>query len=112
MADPDDDLNRAKLREISAKLQAIQQHKAAEAAASDEKRAESSAWSQGAEFVGAVVVGVGIGYWIDQHFGTGPWAMIILLVIGFAAGTMNALRFGKSAEAEPDKDKKETIKRG
>ncbi len=102
-----DDPDRAKLRAISIKLQTIQHQKAAEQAASEEKHTESSAWSQGAEFVGAVIVGGGIGWWIDRHFGTGPWAMIVLLIIGFAAGTMNALRYGKSVEAARDKDKKE-----
>ncbi len=108
MENPDDDLNRAKLRAISAKLQAIQQHKSAEEVASAEKQAESSAWSQGAEFVGAVIVGGGIGFWLDRHFNTGPWGMIVLLVIGFAAGTLNALRYGKSAEATHNEDKEET----
>ena len=93
-----DDPDRAKLRAISARLQTLQQQKAAEEANSAANRAESSAWSQGAEFVGAVVVGGGIGWWIDRRFGTGPWAMIILLIIGFAAGTLNALRLGKPAE--------------
>ena len=65
-----DDPDRAKLRAISARLQTLQQQKAAEEAASAANRAESSAWSQGAEFVGAVIVGGGIGWWIDRHFGT------------------------------------------
>jgi len=44
------------------------------------------------EFIAAILVGAGIGYLIDTFAGTTPWAMIILLLLGFVAGVLNVLR--------------------
>lgn len=46
----------------------------------------------GSEFVAGVIVGFVIGYTIDQLFGTRPWGMIVFLLLGFAAGTLNVMR--------------------
>ncbi|MBS1166818.1 MAG: atpI [Proteobacteria bacterium] len=46
----------------------------------------------GSEFVAGVIVGFVIGYTIDRLFGTSPWGMIVFLLLGFAAGTLNVLR--------------------
>ena len=46
----------------------------------------------GTEFIAAILVGAGIGYLIDLGLGTGPWGMLILLLVGFAAGILNVIR--------------------
>jgi ATP synthase protein I len=46
----------------------------------------------GSEFVAGVIVGAVIGYTIDRLFGTSPWGMIVFLLLGFAAGTLNVIR--------------------
>lgn len=46
----------------------------------------------GTEFVAAVLVGAGIGYLIDLGLGTSPWGLLVLLVMGFAAGILNVIR--------------------
>jgi ATP synthase protein I len=46
----------------------------------------------GSEFVAGVIVGFVIGYTIDRVFGTSPWGMIVFLLLGFAAGTLNVMR--------------------
>lgn len=46
----------------------------------------------GSEFVAAVLVGAVIGYLIDLGLGTSPWAMLIMLMMGFAAGILNVTR--------------------
>ena len=52
------------------------------------------------EFIAGIVVGAGIGYAIDEFFGTRPWAMIVFLMLGFAAAILNVLRVtGKVAES-------------
>ena len=45
-----------------------------------------------AEFVAAIIAGGLIGYGIDWLAGTTPWAMIVLLLLGFAAGVLNVMR--------------------
>lgn len=44
------------------------------------------------EFIGGVAVGAGLGYLIDRFFGTSPWGMIVMLLVGFGAGVLNVLR--------------------
>lgn len=52
------------------------------------------------EFVAAIIVGGLIGYGIDWLFGTKPWAMIVLLLLGFAAGVLNVMRAASAMNAE------------
>ena len=44
------------------------------------------------EFIAGVVVGGVIGWSLDRFAGTSPWGMIVFLLLGFAAGTLNVLR--------------------
>jgi ATP synthase protein I len=69
-----------------------------------EARAESRGWAVGIEFVGAVLVSGAIGWGIDNYAGLGtkPWAMIVLLVLGFAAGTRRAMKTSRQFDADPD----------
>ena len=46
----------------------------------------------GAEFVAAILVGSAIGYLIDMIAGTTPWALLIMFMVGFAAGILNVTR--------------------
>jgi ATP synthase protein I len=50
------------------------------------------AYRLAAEFVAAIIVGAGLGFGIDAIFSTRPWATIILLLLGFAAGGVNVVR--------------------
>ncbi len=75
--------------------------RAAEPKARDGRsKSESKSWSVAAEFVGAVLVGGLIGYFIDKYAGTGPWGMIVLLLLGFAAGLRAVLRQQKTIDGE------------
>jgi ATP synthase protein I len=67
--------------------------RAAEASKKDaSKREESQGWSVAVEFVGAMLVGGGLGWFIDRWAGTGPWVMIALLLLGFLTGLRSVLR--------------------
>lgn len=46
----------------------------------------------GTEFVAAILVGAGIGYLIDLGLGTSPWGLLIMFMVGFAAGILNVIR--------------------
>ncbi len=45
----------------------------------------------GTEFMAAIIVGAVMGYLIDLGLGTSPWGLLILVLMGFAAGTMNVI---------------------
>ncbi len=73
----------------------------------EEGRAESRGWAVGIEFVGAVLVSGAIGWGIDQWLDSGPWAMIILLVLGFAAGTRRAMTTSAQFDSDPETGNRE-----
>ncbi|WP_417309808.1 AtpZ/AtpI family protein [Devosia sp.] len=62
-----------------------------------------SGWGRGmrlsSEFVAAIIVGAGIGYVLDLWLNTTPWLMLLMLMMGFAAGVLNVIR----AAAQMDK---------
>ena len=66
-------------------------------------QSESRGWAVGVEFVGAVLVSGLIGWGIDTYAGLGtkPWAMIVLLVLGFAAGVRRAMKTSAQFDADP-----------
>lgn len=46
----------------------------------------------GVELVSGVFVGVGCGLFIDWLFGTSPWGLISLFILGSVAGMLNVYR--------------------
>lgn len=44
------------------------------------------------EFIAAILVGTFVGYLIDLGLGTSPWGLLILFMVGFAAGIRNVIR--------------------
>jgi ATP synthase protein I len=44
------------------------------------------------------VVGGGLGWALDKQFGTAPWLMIVLVILGFAAGLLNVVRAAQEAQ--------------
>ena len=55
----------------------------------------SIAWRFMSEFVAAVIVGAGLGYLADMFLPTRPWGLIVMLLLGFAAGLLNVVRAAK-----------------
>lgn len=44
------------------------------------------------EFIAGIVVGAALGWAIDYYAGTSPFGLVVFLLVGFAAGVVNALR--------------------
>jgi len=72
-----------------------------------EGQMESQGWAVAIEFVGAVLISAFIGWAIDEYAGlnTRPWAMIIMLLLGFAAGVRRAMQTSVQFDADPSNDK-------
>ena len=64
----------------------------------------------GLEMALSVVIGLGVGYYLDQWLGTGPWLMIVWICFGFAAGVRSlyraAVRSGKDLERDEEERRK------
>ncbi|GAO39374.1 hypothetical protein SCH01S_29_00620 [Sphingomonas changbaiensis NBRC 104936] len=95
-----DDRNKDELDRRIAKAKAATQHGVTDA----EGRAESRGWAIGIEFVGAVLVGAFAGYLLDKWLGTTPWLMIVLLILGFAAGLRRAMKTSNQYDTDPTND--------
>lgn len=53
------------------------------------------------EFIAGILVGAVMGWSIDHFFGTSPWGLIVFLLLGFCAGTLNVMRAsGRIAKRE------------
>jgi ATP synthase protein I len=48
--------------------------------------------SIGMSFVFALVIGFGVGYWLDGVIGTKPWLSFVGFFFGLAAGVLNVYR--------------------
>ena len=78
----------------------------------DEKQAAESrkgmavAVKLSSEFISAIIVGAGLGWFFDRFVGTTPWGMIFFLLLGFCAGVLNVLRsVGMVSPRLPESDK-------
>ncbi|MBC8270318.1 MAG: AtpZ/AtpI family protein [Rhodospirillaceae bacterium] len=59
---------------------------------SQEMSGYSMAIRIGTELVAALIVGVGIGYFLDNWLDTKPWFLVVFFFLGAAAGVLNVYR--------------------
>jgi ATP synthase protein I len=96
---------RKRSAELGQKLDALKSQKAqversAVGGGSPDQSAYGAAFKFAAELVVGVVVGGGLGWLLDRQFGTAPWLMIVLVILGFAAGLLNVVRAAQEAQAK------------
>jgi ATP synthase protein I len=60
----------------------------------------------------SVVIGLGIGYYLDKWLGTAPWLMILWLGFGFGAGVRSLFRAARRSEKEMEEKEKDEKGRG
>jgi ATP synthase protein I len=53
----------------------------------------------GLEMGVAVVIGYGLGWWLDRKLGTRPYLTIVLLLLGIAAGFRGLIRAAREVAA-------------
>ncbi len=89
--------------DLEARIARAQKLRPAEAAAGPARQGDLSGLSRGfrlaSEFAAAIIVGAGLGYLIDTVLPTRPWAMVVLLLLGFAAGVLNMVRATREMNA-------------
>jgi ATP synthase protein I len=66
----------------------------------------------GLEMAISVVIGLGVGYYLDKWLGTGPWLTIVWIAIGFAAGVRSLYRAAVQSEKDLEKNEEEKRKPG
>ena len=92
---------REEMRHLERRLRALEEKRAARAAA--RRRKGASPYGFGLRLVSEMVVAVAAGFlagWgLDSWLGTAPWLVLILTPMGMAAGILNVMRAARSAEA-------------
>jgi ATP synthase protein I len=58
----------------------------------------------GLQFGFSVVIGLGLGYYLDRRFGTEPVFLLIFTGLGFGAGMLALFRFAQANTPSPDKN--------
>lgn len=73
-------------------------------------RPESMSWAKylsnasiGIEMGAALVVGMGLGWFLDRTFDTRPWCLVIFTGFGIVAGFRNLIVAARKATANEDK---------
>ena len=107
MSEPRDDKRPTSSSPVTADLEAriarAQARRPAQAAVEQRRQSDMSGLSRGfrlaSEFAAAIIVGAGLGYLIDMVLPTRPWAMVVLLLLGFAAGVLNVVRATREMNA-------------
>jgi ATP synthase protein I len=69
--------------------------------------AMGAAFKLATEMVAGVVVGGGIGHFADKYAGTSPFLLIVFLMLGGAAGIINAVRVAKNMQKTVEKDRRD-----
>ncbi|MDP3275842.1 MAG: AtpZ/AtpI family protein [Deltaproteobacteria bacterium] len=65
---------------------------------------DAGAISIGIELVVSVMLGLGVGVWLDRRFATGPWLTLVGIVVGSAAGFRSLLRFANKAQRREEQE--------
>jgi ATP synthase protein I len=86
----------ARLQRLNEGLGHIRDRGRPSEAAGADRQATASGYARGfrlsSELVAGVLVGAGLGWLLDRLLGISPWGLIILLLLGFAAGVLNVMR--------------------
>lgn len=57
----------------------------------------------GIEFAAAVAGFSLVGIWVDRHYGSGPWGLLVGLALGLIGGTYNLVRESLLASKEAER---------
>lgn len=74
----------------------------------DDAQRRRAARRQGLAYQGAfeafvaILIGMGIGYWVDQRFGTSPLYLLIGTAVGFASFVLRLVRLGRQIQQLQD----------
>ena len=87
---------RARLRKLGERIGALSPKPRATDGPAAQGRGDPSnlarALRLSSEFVAGILLGGFIGWLVDYFLGWSPWGLIVFLLLGFAAGTLNAMR--------------------
>ncbi len=103
---PTDSELSARLRRLETQIERKRPQAAADPSTRPRTNGSSSlgqAMTLSTEFVAGVIAGGVLGWIVDHVFGTKPWGLIVLLMLGFVAGVYNVMRVSGFSGARPER---------
>jgi ATP synthase protein I len=100
--DPDDDMRRIEALEARVKAATKPEPDANRNQVS--QRQTNVAYRVLVDIIAGLLVGGFLGYWLDRWWGTAPWMLVTMIVLGFVAGANNAWRAIRAYAAQAEKD--------
>lgn len=97
MADRSED---ARLKALEARIAAAKQAQAPKPHMEEHYSQAHLAWRMVIELVAGMGIGFGIGYGLDWLLGTGPWLMVLLMLLGFVAGVKTMIRSAQELQTK------------
>jgi ATP synthase protein I len=67
-----------------------------------ERSRYGAAWRLSVELVAGLVVGAGMGWLLDNLFGTRPWLTVVFFFLGAGAGIRGVYRAAREMNRDPD----------
>jgi ATP synthase protein I len=96
----------AGLDSFDAKLKAARERSPAPESKSEADGQDRSGLATGmrlsAELISGILLGLGIGWGLDRWLGTGPWLLLVFMVLGTTAGIMTVVRAGNRMDQRAD----------
>ncbi|MEM6710742.1 MAG: AtpZ/AtpI family protein [Pseudomonadota bacterium] len=83
---------RQRLDALEDKLQARRPEEPPSGRRKEDKSQYAMAFRVSSDFIAAIFVGGLLGWFLDSFAGTSPFGLIVLLLLGFAAGVLNVMR--------------------
>lgn len=94
--------------DLSARINKARQEQGLDATAEPDDQPPPSgmglAWRVSIELVTAIVVCTGIGWSLDYWLETTPWIMLVMFVLGAAAGINNVVKVANKMDAEAQRE--------
>jgi ATP synthase protein I len=94
------------LDELGERLRRLQQTRHPDQPPESQSRQFGVAYRLLVEMLAGVLVGGGLGWLLDQWLGTRPWLLVAMIVLGLAAGMMNALRVTRQYAAREERERR------
>lgn len=101
---PDDkesgDSDSRRLAELEERLQEARRQRGTNDQAESSQSKLGIAFRLVTELLAGVIVGGGIGWALDRFFGTSPFLLIVMFLLGVAAGMVNVVRAARQMEED------------
>ncbi|MEL7115296.1 MAG: AtpZ/AtpI family protein [Pseudomonadota bacterium] len=98
MADPD---HKAQLDRLSERISAVKAAAEPEGPKIEEHHSQAQlVWRMVIELVAGICIGFGMGYGLDYLFGTLPIFLVVMTLLGFAAGVRTMLRSAEEIQRD------------